>query len=106
MVGKCIACLEDGAPCGRLAMVIDEQRGGLVCEAHRPGIRAAVRRLETDKPAAQSITVLVKTEEPPVQPRTIRVAIRYPEAEDPRVRPTTALVWLPDQNQGKGEDSQ
>ena len=33
---KCIAYREDGRICGRPATVIDQQRGGMVCQEHAP----------------------------------------------------------------------
>lgn len=33
---RCIAYLESGRLCNAPATVVDRQRGGMVCEAHRP----------------------------------------------------------------------
>ena len=34
MTGKCIAHLQDGRICGKAAIVIDYQRGGMICKEH------------------------------------------------------------------------
>ena len=34
MIGKCVAYLQDGRVCGKSAIVIDYQRGGMVCLEH------------------------------------------------------------------------
>ena len=34
---RCIAYDDEGRICGREAFFLDEQRGGMVCELHRPG---------------------------------------------------------------------
>ena len=36
MSGRCIAYTAAGAPCGCPGVVVDVQRGGLVCQKHRP----------------------------------------------------------------------
>jgi hypothetical protein len=48
-VCRCVAYQADGQMCGRRAVVMDMQRGGMVCQEHAPGaaaqLAAAVRRL-------------------------------------------------------------
>jgi hypothetical protein len=43
--GFCIALREDGSLCGRRASNIDPERGGVVCDEHRPSYPARPSRL-------------------------------------------------------------
>ncbi len=47
MDSRCIAYDDDGAICGQPAMFVDEQRGGMVCEAHDPGHQKPAPRTRT-----------------------------------------------------------
>jgi hypothetical protein len=47
---QCIAYRDDGKVCGEIAEFIDEQRGGMVCEKHRPAVARANYQLVDSTP--------------------------------------------------------
>src|SRR6516225_4809562 len=54
-IGRCVAYQADGQMCGRRAVVMDMQCGGMVCQEHAPGaahqLAAAVSRLSDAWPS-------------------------------------------------------
>lgn len=46
MPATCMAPAGDGSICGRPVVIIDPERGVLVCEEHRPAVRGDVAALQ------------------------------------------------------------
>jgi len=38
MYGRCIAYTGEGKICGKPACIVDQQRGGMVCDEHAPAV--------------------------------------------------------------------
>lgn len=52
--GYRVANREDGQMCGRWATNLDHQRGGVVCDRHRPRLAATREPAEYERPARQA----------------------------------------------------